>query len=150
VTHLFRIDLRLGAAVVPSALLATLGDWDWAMASEGTVFFMLGGDDDFDWQLAPAAEEGEVVRRLDEAAARGEHVGASLRWRGGPGGELLLFPGGRQATFTGSIDRQVLAAAPPFTDTGWYLARLVPALAPLGLAEVTVQDSAGAAPDPVA
>ncbi len=141
-SHVFRIDLVLATSPGPSTVLSALRGADWEMAFGDEVVYMIEGDGEFDWHGAVASDAAEVLERIDQAAGMGQHVAVAVRWRHGPGGDVLFVPGGERITFTGSIDRRAISQSLPFTDISWYVARLLPSLLPFGLIELGVVDRA--------
>lgn len=141
-SHLFRVDFLFENVPEPSRVMAALMGADWGVAFEDEVVYMIEGAGGFDWHGAVAPDAAAVFGRIDEAAMLGQHVAVAVRWQHGSGGDVLFVPGGRRITFTGSLDRLTISQALPFTDVGWYVARLLPPLLPFGLIELGVLDRA--------
>ncbi|MEU1518524.1 hypothetical protein ABZ490_41355 [Streptomyces sp. NPDC005811] len=136
------IDFTFGEAIsVLDALDALLGS-GLRMPSDTEVLYLLDEDGMFEWQKAPASDVDDVISRLADKQWEDRVVGMTLLLPDGPhGGDLLFHPGRTSVSFVVAVHPRLLSGSSRFCDLGWYLERLVPALEPLGLAEIEARDT---------
>lgn len=98
--------------------------------------------DDYEWKSAGESSLPMVVEEMKRTVASGEAAGVRLWWPGEEtGGNLLFMADGKFVSFLPVHQPKCISEAfPKFIDNGWYVARLVPALAPLGLSGIRTRD----------
>ncbi|MFB7211739.1 hypothetical protein [Streptomyces sp. NPDC056255] len=91
-------------------------------------------DDMYEWYDGTLDALGEALALLDQPGNLPYPVALNVyHSEGGTGGMLMFMPGRADVSFTPTIDRRHIPAAPEFTDLAWYLHALVPALVMAGL-----------------
>jgi hypothetical protein len=132
------IDLTFQSPVRTSDLFHHLLDSGWVAVKDGHISYMVA---DFEWKKAKQQEFESVMGELDNDLAAGEVVGVSVFWRDSAfGGNLLIHENRESISFVPELNRRPLAGAPEFTDLGWYVERLVPALSRIGLVGIAIRD----------
>ncbi|MEO3786802.1 hypothetical protein ABGB12_26040 [Actinocorallia sp. B10E7] len=98
--------------------------------------------DDYEWKTAGEAALPSVLKEIENTLASDEAAAVRL-WHpaGETGGNLMFMPGGKVISFLPVHQPKMLSEPPSeFTDNGWYVARLVPVLADLGLTSIRTRD----------
>ncbi|MEH0446082.1 MULTISPECIES: hypothetical protein [unclassified Streptomyces] len=136
------IDFTFGEAISVSEVLHALLGAGLRMPSDTEVPYLVDEDGMFEWQKAAASDVDDVISRLADKRWEDRAVGMTLLLPDGPhGGDLLFHPGRTSVSFVVAVHPRYLPDSSRFCDLGWYLARLVPALEPLGLAEIEARDA---------
>ncbi|MDX5563230.1 hypothetical protein PYK79_07845 [Streptomyces sp. ID05-04B] len=136
------IDFTFGEAISVSEVLYALLGTGLRMPSDTEVPYLVDEDGMFEWQKAAASDVDDVISRLADKRWEDRAVGMTLLLPDGPhGGDLLFHPGQTSVSFVVAVHPRHLPDSSRFCDLGWYLARLVPALEPLGLAEIEARDA---------
>ncbi|MEU6736623.1 hypothetical protein ABZ929_26110 [Streptomyces physcomitrii] len=108
---------------------------------EGKLCFVIDEEELFDWESTDWALRNTVI---DQAVSRGPQevrFGFTGMLDSRHGGDFLLHLGWRRLSFMAEINRKTLHTASAIGDIGWYLEKLVPALAPLGIQSIEARDT---------
>ncbi|MEH0590051.1 hypothetical protein QA942_40995 [Streptomyces sp. B21-106] len=136
------IDFTFGEAISVSEVLHALLGAGLRMPSDTEVPYLV--DEGRHVRVAEGGRFRRGRRHLPAGDKRWEDraVGMTLLLPDGPhGGDLLFHPGRTSVSFVVAVHPRYLPDSSRFCDLGWYLARLVPALEPLGLAEIEARDA---------
>ncbi|MFV5997305.1 hypothetical protein ACNPQM_34170 [Streptomyces sp. NPDC056231] len=130
------IDFTFTCPTTVRAVLDALTGVGWSAAvPPGGVSYMINDADDmYEWYDSAPDGLGEVLALLDAPGNLPYTVALNVyHSEAGTGGMLMFLPGRTDVSFTPTIDRRRIPAAPEFTDLAWYLHALVPALVTTGL-----------------
>ncbi|MFE9560177.1 hypothetical protein ACFYM0_03630 [Streptomyces sp. NPDC006487] len=130
------IDFTFTCPTTVRAVLDAVTGMGWsAEVPVGSVTYMINDVDDmYEWYGSSPGDIGEVLARLDAPGNLPYTVAVNLYHpEAGTGGMLMFMPGRTEASFSPTIDRRRIPAAPESTDLAWYLHALVPALVTAGL-----------------
>ncbi|MEU2226448.1 hypothetical protein [Streptomyces sp. NPDC018347] len=106
----------------------------------GEVSYLIDEDGMFDWQKRDDARLNEVVSALGSERVRDRTVGITLYFpESSSGADFLFHPGRDSVSCVISVNPKFLEGS-VFCDIGWYAARLIPWLTPLGLIAVETRD----------
>lgn len=133
------ITLTFESPVTIDTVLDRLGEAGWGADSSGRIGYMVG---DHDWYWADRSEYGRVRVEMSQCVADGRSTtAASLWYPAGPGVNVLFLAGLDTLIINLDLDRRTLPETPDLTDLAWYLERLVPPVAGLGLLTVIARDT---------
>jgi hypothetical protein len=132
------IELTFESPITVDAILGRLGEAGWGPASGGQIGYMAG---DHDWYWVDQSEYGRVRAEMNECVTDGRSTAVSLWYPEGHGTNVLFLPSMDTLIISLDLNRRPLAEAPELTDLAWYLQRLVPPLAGLGLLAVIAHDA---------
>lgn len=134
------IDFKFTAPYDIRQMIDHLSTSNVSLISQDSIWYLVDYDDAFDWQRAPASELTTVINLLS-ALQRGSALAGLIVTldSSGVGGDIIFTKDRLQLLFTATVNRRTIAQS-SFTDLGWYLARLIPILEPLGLSELSAHD----------
>ena len=136
------IDFAFREPISVSEALRALLDAGLRTSLDAEVWYLVDEDGMFDWQRAAASDLDDVISGLADKRWEDRVVGMTLFLPEGPhGGDLLFHPGRTSVSFVVAVHPRFLPGSSSFCDLGWYLARLIPVLEPLGLSEVETRDA---------
>ncbi|WP_189281924.1 hypothetical protein [Streptomyces atratus] len=130
------IDFTFTCPTTVRAVLDALtgAGWSAAVPPEGVSYMINDAGDMYEWYDSAPGGLGEVLVLLDAPGNLLYTVALNVyHSEAGTGGMLMFLPGRTDVSFTPTIDRRRVPAAPEFTDLAWYLHALVPALVTAGL-----------------
>jgi len=133
------IDFEFAGPVDVATVIAGVLRAGWTYGEEPGIRYMA---DDHGWRTADEQALPAVIGELEETLASGEAAGVSF-WHPaeGTGGNLLFMPDGTLSFLPVHSRKSVSERFPEFTDNGWYVSALLPALADLGLVSIRTNDS---------
>jgi hypothetical protein len=135
------IDFTFYTPIEISCTLRNLSKSGVTFLNQGKVNYVIDENGMFDWTEAAETELPRVVAAASESDPESTTFVISILFSGfATGGELLFHRGRKELSFMATVHRRHLAGPSEFCDFGWYLERMVPALEPLGLSEVTARD----------
>lgn len=132
------IKLTFESPLTVETVLDRLGEAGWGPVSDGQIGYMTG---DHDWYWTDQGEYERVRAEMIECVADGQSTAISLWYPEGHGVNVLFLPGMDRLIIGLDLNRRPLAEAPDLTDLAWYLQRLVPPVAELGLLAVIARDA---------
>ena len=136
------IDFTFAESISVSELLHALVSAGLHLSSDAEVSYLIDEDGMFEWQKAAASDVDDVISRLADKRWEDRVVGMTLLLPEGPhGGDLLFHPGRTSVSFVVAVHPRILPGSSRFCDLGWYLARLIPVLEPMGLSEIEARDT---------
>ncbi|MFF4044339.1 hypothetical protein [Streptomyces sp. NPDC001816] len=135
------IDFDFSRAVSVSEILHSLSIEGVSLHENNRISYVLDRDESFDWVQAHSSDINRIISAADESDPEGTTFVISISFSGTRvGGEILFHKGRRAVSFMASVNRRYISGTSVFCDFGWYLERLVPALEPFGLSEITARD----------
>jgi hypothetical protein len=136
------IDFTFAEPISVSEVLHALLSAGLRAPSDAEVPYLIDEDGMFEWQKATASDLYDVISGLADKRWEDRVVGMTLLLPDGPhGGDLLFHPGRTSVSFVVAVHPRLLPGSSRFCDLGWYLARLIPVLEPLGLSEIEARDA---------
>ncbi|MFJ6780590.1 hypothetical protein [Streptomyces yangpuensis] len=130
------IDFTFRSATTVRAVLDALTGAGWsAEETPGHVSYLINDADNmFEWYATTPEGLSEALALLDAPGNLPYTVALNVHHpEAGTGGMLMFSPGRTDVSFTPTMDRRRIPAAPEFTELAWYLHALVPALVTAGL-----------------
>jgi hypothetical protein len=131
------LELAFGAPVGLAETLEELHKCGWNAVKDEEILYMSG---DYDWNFARPDDYAKVREEMEGTLVGGETAGISLWTADGPGINLMFRPGMTAINVGLDLSRRTLDYSPELTDLPWYLSRLLPAFARMGLTAVVARD----------
>ncbi|WP_345367543.1 hypothetical protein [Actinoallomurus liliacearum] len=118
-------------------VLEELGKAGWSTVKDNEILYM---SEDYDWNFASPEDYAKVREELDSTLANGDDAAISLWTAEGTGINLMLRPGMTRINVGLDLSRRTLDYSPGLTDLPWYLSKLLPSFARLGLVAIVARD----------
>ncbi|MFI8888238.1 hypothetical protein [Streptomyces sp. NPDC053813] len=135
------IDFEFNESINVSKVLGRLIEAGLDPLYQGEVAYLIDDDGLFEWRRGEGTVLSDVVRKIDESRWRDRTVGMTLVFPDADsGGDFLFHPGRTSVSFVVAINPRPLFPSSHFCDIGWYMAKLVPLLEPLGLMGIEARD----------
>lgn len=136
------IDFTFKRSVDVSAVIRLLLASRTLEPRAGELPYLIDEDGMFDWRMEDPSRIDEVASKVGEPRWRDRTVGITLSFpNSSTGGDFLFHPGREVLSCVIGINPRLMVNSAVFCDIGWYLAKLVPVLEPLGLVELETRDS---------
>ncbi|AJE83019.1 IS6 family transposase [Streptomyces albus] len=135
------IDFVFAAALDAKDVFDRLSSGGIQCNIKGKLHFVIDEDELFDWKSTDWELRDAVI---DRAASRGPQeirFGFTGMLDSHHGGDFLLHLGWRRLSFMAEINRKRLHSAPSIGDISWYLEKIAPSLAPLGIQSIEARDA---------
>jgi hypothetical protein len=135
------IDFEFSRVVSISETLNSLFDRGASPHGGSGISYVLDENGSFDWIQAESSDIDRIISTAESSDPSSSTFIISIFFNGTQvGGEILFHKERRAISFMATVNRRHISDSSVFCDFGWYLERLVPALEPLGLSEVTARD----------
>ncbi|MFJ3651645.1 hypothetical protein [Streptomyces murinus] len=121
------------AVLLGSGMRASCGD---------EIAYLVDEDGMFDWKKAMPSRLDEIISAIGDRRLEDHTVGITLYFPDSvSGGDFLFHPGREVVSCVIGVNPKYIEGS-IFCDVGWYAAKMIPWLEPLGLAEVETRDAA--------
>ncbi|MER8062629.1 MULTISPECIES: hypothetical protein [unclassified Streptomyces] len=123
-------------------VLSVLLESGMRASSGDEVAYLVDEDGMFDWKKVMPSRLYEIVSSIGDRRLEDRTVGITLYFPDSiSGGDFLFHPGREVVSCVIGVSPKCIEGS-IFCDTGWYTAKLIPWLEPLGLTEVETRDAA--------